>query len=1165
MTHRSRWAFSHLARVAAAVAAVAVFGAGSLLAQGTTGKIEGTVKDSAGAPIGGATVMIVGTAFRAVTDEAGYYFMNNVPAGVVSVRAQQVGFAMNEVRNVHVLSGQTMTVNPVLERRAVELGAITVTEEQNPIVPRDQVASKPIVEGATVQSLPVDAVNQVLRLEPGVVESNRGLSIRGSRPGSQATYIDGVLVKNFNGGFGGGGGGSSSNTPSATTVGTNALEEASVTTGAVGAAYGEAEGGVVSMNTRAGGTSYHGALSYATDNVAGQLYGTGLNRIEASIGGPIVSNFTFYVATTLQGQQNGQRPLGAGSIPTFILGGASDSVMTPITPFLPDGSTPNPRSDSQLVVVPHFLQYSSSSGCGYSAPTQPYSVGGDLSANPRRLSAAEAGTCTVGRLPNANSDQTTIDSKLLYTFGNGSQLSGTYHLDRNQGLNGYPSYDPLAQTGNWSYSQDLTGHWTQNLSTSSEHALSLEAALSWQRDQYINSAVAPSWMEGHQDPFAWFNPGNIQFITNFSNFPINDQLIQILRLGSCQVNNPAEQCTPYFQRLDLNASSAYRINPYGVASTSYNSVGLGNYGLRMQQETRLTGRVQADWQANRYNRVQAGWEFTNFTDLAFNASANSPAFMSAYKDSPKTYGLYASDRIDLGDLVIDLGLRYNHLATGILYPRVPGRAYTDPIKLATITDSAKLVNYAYNAQDSAMVRACDAAINANKASAGSGNAALATCNFFAAAPQDVLAPSLRVSFPVTDRTGFRLSYAHQVETPDMSVLASGTNSDISNSNSNDIFARPVGFGKTIQFEFGIRHAFSDDMVLDISAYNKDQVSEGAGRTINLFDPVVGGDPTQTNAAYNLYTSADFGNIRGVDVRLDRRFGSIFSGTISYTYQTAKNTGSDPNEYLNTLARTNSAVTGARVPPPQAILTSSDNRTHTIAGNLAATFPNGWHSGTLLGSILENAGIYATFRAASGLPYTLLENIGSGIRGPGNGFGLVGVALEPINNSTMPWIKDVDLRVTRGFKLVGRDVSVFAEFFNLFNWKSLSAIFAETGDVVNTTYEQNVFIQPQLQTLKSDAGKLWVTKQLTVNGVTQAVTGVDLSDCSQYAYNTTDNSRGPVDCLLLRQAEARWGNGDNFFSTGEINTAFTAFYNRNQGPYTFNSAAFSMRLGFEFTF
>ncbi len=387
MTQRSRWAFSRFARVATAVAAVVLFGAGRLLAQGETGKIEGTVKDSAGAPVGGAQVLIVGSAFHATTDDAGYFFMNNVPAGVVIVRAQQLGFAPNEVRNVHVLAGQTMTVNPVLSRRAIELTGITVTEEQNPIVPRDQVASKPIVEGQTIQDLPVDAVSQVLRLQPGVVEGSRGISIRGSRPGSQATYIDGVLVKNFNGGFGGGGGGSSSNTTSATTVGTNALEEASVTTGAVGASYGEAEGGVVNEVTRAGGTAYHGAISYATDNVSGQLYGSGLNRVEASLGGPIVSNFTFYLATTLQGQQNGLRPIGAGGIPQFVLGGAADSVMVPTQP------SRGAFSDSQLVVVPHFVQYSSSGGCSYAAPSQPYGLGGDLTGINRTLSASEKGTC----------------------------------------------------------------------------------------------------------------------------------------------------------------------------------------------------------------------------------------------------------------------------------------------------------------------------------------------------------------------------------------------------------------------------------------------------------------------------------------------------------------------------------------------------------------------------------------------------------------------------------------------------------------------------------------------------------------------------------------------------------------------------------------------------
>jgi len=637
-------------------------------------------------------------------------------------------------------------------------------------------------------------------------------------------------------------------------------------------------------------------------------------------------------------------------------------------------------------------------------------------------------------------------------------------------------------------------------------------------------------------------------------------LIQNLRLGNCSASSI---CVPYLQRNDLAAVSSYRINPYGMASTAFASQGLGTGGPRLQQETRLTGRGLIDWQADRYDRFQAGFEFTNFTDLAFLSGLTSMAFMSAYKTSPKLYGLFASDRIDLGDLVIELGLRYNHMNTGIEYPRIPGRAYTDPIKSSAYSDTYKLQNYAFNAQDSAMVRSCDAAIAANKAAAGSGDAALATCNFFTASPQSLLSPSLRVSFPVTDRTGFRLSYSHQVDTPDMSVLAFGSNSDVSNSNSNDIFARPVGFGKTIQFEFGVRHAFSDDMVLDVSAYNKDLVSEGSARTLNIYDPYIGGDPSVTNEALNLYTSADFGNVRGVDMRLDRRFGSIFSGTISYTYQTAKNTGSDPNAYLNTLARVNNAVTGARVAPPQAILTSSDNRTHTIAGNLAATFPAGWHQGTLIGSILENVGIYATFRAASGLPYTLLANGGIGQLGPGEGFGLVAVPLEPINNSTMPWIKNVDLRITRGFRVANRDVNVFADLRNVFNFKNLTNIFAETGDVVNQVY-QGILLGPQKSQLISDAGALWVTKQVTVNGVTQTLTGVDLTDCSKYPY-APDGSRGVPDCLMLRQDEARWGNGDNFYSTSEIATGFNAWYNRYHGPYTMNDVAFNMRLGFEFTF
>ena len=91
-------------------------GAGTLLAQ-ATGKIEGRVRDQAGAPIANAQVFIVGTAFNALTNPQGYYFINNVPASArSSVRAAFIGYKSTQVDGVKVLAGQTGTVDIQLER-----------------------------------------------------------------------------------------------------------------------------------------------------------------------------------------------------------------------------------------------------------------------------------------------------------------------------------------------------------------------------------------------------------------------------------------------------------------------------------------------------------------------------------------------------------------------------------------------------------------------------------------------------------------------------------------------------------------------------------------------------------------------------------------------------------------------------------------------------------------------------------------------------------------------------------------------------------------------------------------------------------------------------------------------------------------------------------------
>ena len=180
MTHRVRSAFNRFLALCAVVVVATSFVA-PLAAQQTSGKIEGTVTDQAGVPLANAQVFVVGTSFGAVTSDKGYYFINNVPVGTYLLRAQFIGYAPTEVRDVRVLGGQTITQNVKLTPSAIQVGGVSI-EASNPIVPRDQVTSKSTITGATINSLPVDDVNRVISLQPGVVEGVSGGLISARRP-----------------------------------------------------------------------------------------------------------------------------------------------------------------------------------------------------------------------------------------------------------------------------------------------------------------------------------------------------------------------------------------------------------------------------------------------------------------------------------------------------------------------------------------------------------------------------------------------------------------------------------------------------------------------------------------------------------------------------------------------------------------------------------------------------------------------------------------------------------------------------------------------------------------------------------------------------------------------------------------------------------------------
>src|SRR5262249_27506616 len=143
------------------------------------------------------------------------------------------------------------------------------------------------------------------------------------------------------------------------------------------------------------------------------------------------------------------------------------------------------------------------------------------------------------------------------------------------------------------------------------------------------------------------------------------------------------------------------------------------------------------------------------------------------------------------------------------------------------------------------------------------------------------------------------------------------------------------------------------------------------------------------------------------------------------------------------------------------------RMHNFVGSMSLTVPTDWQKGSTLGAVLRDVGVFATFRAISGLPYTRLRNTGGGNLAPAVGFGLISTQVEPINSSTMPWNKNIDLRINKGMRLGRTAVTAFADLRNALNFRNVVSLFAETDDVVNALHRETL-LSPEFANLRIEA-------------------------------------------------------------------------------------------------
>ena len=296
-------------------------------------------------------------------------------------------------------------------------------------------------------------------------------------------------------------------------------------------------------------------------------------------------------------------------------------------------------------------------------------------------------------------------------------------------------------------------------------------------------------------------------------------------------------------------------------------VDLGRY---KQNTNSLVSKADVVWQLDRVNFLESGIEF-QYSDILFGPPGffvsttengvqvlkpvyeypNMPGLQSYY---PKQFAAYVQDRIELADIVIRAGLRFEYYDPDAQIPS----DLRNPANSIEGTPQSKLV---------------DTEI------------------------KTVLAPRLGINFPMSATSSVYFSYGHFYQMPALSLLYGNADYSILS----DLAANSISYGImgnpdlkpefTVQYEFGFKQAISNLLGLQLSFFYKD-INDLLGTEVI---------ETYNSAEYWRFTNVDFGSVYGMTLSIFQQNFSNISSSLNYTLQFADGNSSDPRETTNRAA------------------------------------------------------------------------------------------------------------------------------------------------------------------------------------------------------------------------------------------------------------------------
>jgi hypothetical protein len=285
------------------VAMVVLAGAAFAQSQATTGVIEGTVSDSSGARLPGATITLIntGTNFtrELVTDGDGRFRGLLLPLGTYRLTVALQGFSNYEQDGIELVVGQTANIPIVLQVGGVA-EKVTVTAD-SPVIETTRSEQSTLINQQALRGLPNNGRNflSFMQLTPGVtiVQGPDGdeISVNGQKGISNNISVDGADFNNpFFGEQRGG-------QRPAFTFNQDAIKELVVVADGAAPEFGRSGSGFVNVVTKSGTNTNAGSAHFffkhddlSTKNSDGEKFPFDQEQFGATLGGPLRKDRLFY-------------------------------------------------------------------------------------------------------------------------------------------------------------------------------------------------------------------------------------------------------------------------------------------------------------------------------------------------------------------------------------------------------------------------------------------------------------------------------------------------------------------------------------------------------------------------------------------------------------------------------------------------------------------------------------------------------------------------------------------------------------------------------------------------------------------------------------------------------------------------------------------------------